>query len=221
VLATDALGAVASSISHKPFGEVHTSTGLDTGLGFPGQVYHWESELHQNWMRDYDPTTGRYIQADPLGLVDGASVYGYALQSPGRFVDPRGEQTAISPSGFWARVTSIAGGAAAIDGPVPVGDVAAFCILGAAYVYCETGGTLCTVEDGRDRPYENETPDDNPDDYRPVRGGGKENTKDGSYWEKDHSGHGGSKWKRWPDRRNKDRFGDRDRESVRPDGSVR
>ena len=38
-----------------------------------------------------DPTTGRYIQADPLGLVDGASVYGYALQNPGRYVDPRGE----------------------------------------------------------------------------------------------------------------------------------
>jgi hypothetical protein len=44
-------------------------------------------------MRDYDPTTGRYIQADPLGLVDGASVYGYALQNPGRYVDPRGEFT--------------------------------------------------------------------------------------------------------------------------------
>jgi len=42
-------------------------------------------------MRDYDPTTGRYNQADPLGLVDGASVYGYALQNPGRYVDPRGE----------------------------------------------------------------------------------------------------------------------------------
>lgn len=42
-------------------------------------------------MRDYDPTTGRYIQADPLGLVDGASVYGYALQNPGRYVDPSGE----------------------------------------------------------------------------------------------------------------------------------
>jgi uncharacterized protein RhaS with RHS repeats len=42
-------------------------------------------------MRDYDPTTGRYIQADPLGLVDGASVYGYSLQNPGRYVDPRGE----------------------------------------------------------------------------------------------------------------------------------
>ena len=41
-------------------------------------------------MRDYDPTTGRYLQADPLGLVDGASVYGYVKQNPGRWVDPRG-----------------------------------------------------------------------------------------------------------------------------------
>ena len=41
-------------------------------------------------MRDYDPTTGRYMQADPLGLVDGASVYGYARQNPGRWTDPRG-----------------------------------------------------------------------------------------------------------------------------------
>ncbi|WP_407932937.1 RHS repeat-associated core domain-containing protein [Jannaschia ovalis] len=42
-------------------------------------------------MRDYDPTTGRYVQADPLGLLDGASVYGYALQSPMRWTDPKGE----------------------------------------------------------------------------------------------------------------------------------
>lgn len=43
-------------------------------------------------MRDYDPTLGRYLQADPLGLVDGASLYGYALQNPGRYTDPKGEQ---------------------------------------------------------------------------------------------------------------------------------
>ncbi|MGR3503202.1 RHS repeat-associated core domain-containing protein [Pseudaestuariivita sp.] len=63
----------------------------DFGLRFPGQFYHWETALNQNWMRDYDPTTRRCVQADPLGLVDGASVYGYALQSPARFTDPTGE----------------------------------------------------------------------------------------------------------------------------------
>ena len=44
-------------------------------------------------MRDYDPATGRYLQADPLGLVDGASVYGYVRGNPGRWTDPRGEAT--------------------------------------------------------------------------------------------------------------------------------
>ncbi|WP_353937972.1 RHS repeat-associated core domain-containing protein [uncultured Sulfitobacter sp.] len=46
-------------------------------------------------MRDYDPTTGRYIEADPLGLVDGPSVYGYVGQNPGRYTDPRGEKVTI------------------------------------------------------------------------------------------------------------------------------
>jgi len=47
--------------------------------------------FHQNWMRDYDPALGRYLQADPLGLVDGAAIYNYALQNPNRYTDPTGE----------------------------------------------------------------------------------------------------------------------------------
>jgi hypothetical protein len=39
-------------------------------------------------MRDYDPTTGRYLQADPLGLVDGASVYCYARHTPMMNMEP-------------------------------------------------------------------------------------------------------------------------------------
>jgi RHS repeat-associated protein len=74
-----------------PFGGVHVSTGALPANRFPGQWFQSESGLHQNWMRDYDPTTGRYLQPDPLGLVDGASVYGYVKQSPMRWTDPRGE----------------------------------------------------------------------------------------------------------------------------------
>ena len=89
--ATDATGAVVWDAGYKPFGEVDASTGVPMNLRFPGQWFSTESDLNQNWMRDYDPTLGRYIQADPLGLVDGASVYGYARQAPNRYVDPRGE----------------------------------------------------------------------------------------------------------------------------------
>ena len=89
--ATDGTGAVVWDATYKPFGEVDSSTGAPINLRFPGQWFSAESDLNQNWMRDYDPTTGRYIQTDPLGLVDGASVYGYALQSPNRYSDFRGE----------------------------------------------------------------------------------------------------------------------------------
>ena len=92
VFATDSTGAKVWEASYLPFGEVLATTGTPIALRFPGQWFQAESGLHQNWMRDYDPTTGRYMQADPLGLVDGASVYGYVGQNPGRYVDPRGEQ---------------------------------------------------------------------------------------------------------------------------------
>ncbi|SFI65544.1 RHS repeat domain-containing protein [Jannaschia pohangensis] len=91
VFATNTSGLMIWEASYLPFGGVHVSTGDALDLRFPGQWFQAESGLHQNWMRDYDPTTGRYMQADPLGLVDGASVYGYALQSPMRWTDPRGE----------------------------------------------------------------------------------------------------------------------------------
>ncbi len=106
VFATNASGAKVWEASYLPFGGVHVSTGA-INLRFPGQWFQSESGLHQNWMRDYDPTTGRYLQADPLGLVDGASVYGYALQSPGRYADHTGECV-----GLWAPVCAAALGAA-------------------------------------------------------------------------------------------------------------
>jgi RHS repeat-associated protein len=89
--ASDDTGAKIWTATYLPFGGVRTTTGIPIEARFPGQWFQSESGLHQNWMRDYDPTTGRYLQADPLGLVDGASVYGYVKQNPGRWVDPKGE----------------------------------------------------------------------------------------------------------------------------------
>ena len=60
----------------------------------PGQYFDAETGLHQNWHRDYDPSIGRYLQSDPIGLAGGLSTYGYAKQNALRFVDPMGLDTA-------------------------------------------------------------------------------------------------------------------------------
>jgi RHS repeat-associated protein len=99
VFATGTTGVKTWTAKYTPFGGVRTTTGNPISARFPGQWFQAESGLHQNWMRDYDPTTGRYIEADPLGLVDGASVYGYAGQNPMMNVDPRGE--CFGPLIFW------------------------------------------------------------------------------------------------------------------------
>jgi RHS repeat-associated protein len=53
-----------------PFGAVYLITGSAAdNMRFPGQYYLLESGLHYNWHRHYDPTLGRYLQADPLATV--------------------------------------------------------------------------------------------------------------------------------------------------------
>jgi len=63
-------------------------------LGLPGQYYDRETGLYYNSRRDYNPTTGRYMQPDPVAKVR-ASVYGYANNNPVRFVDPKGLETEV------------------------------------------------------------------------------------------------------------------------------
>jgi RHS repeat-associated protein len=58
--------------------------------GFPGQSMTF-ADLYYNRYRDYDTSTGRYIQADPIGLDGDPSPYAYALNNPVRFTDPTGK----------------------------------------------------------------------------------------------------------------------------------
>ncbi len=61
-----------------------------SGDPLPGQYFDQETGLHYNYFRDYDPTTGRYIESDPIGLGGGLNTYEYAKQNPLRISDPWG-----------------------------------------------------------------------------------------------------------------------------------
>jgi RHS repeat-associated protein len=42
------------------------------------QLFRGRRRIVKSWHRYYDPETGRYISADPIGLWGGINLYGYA-----------------------------------------------------------------------------------------------------------------------------------------------
>ncbi|GLQ93473.1 hypothetical protein GCM10007901_24240 [Dyella acidisoli] len=88
------------------WGEVGpTSSGYTYNLRFPGQYFDIETGLHYNNQRDYDPATGRYWEADPIGFNGGqSSLYLYVNAGPLNSYDPLGLTV------YWyARPTHITG----------------------------------------------------------------------------------------------------------------
>jgi RHS repeat-associated protein len=97
--ATDKVGNVVWTASYNVFGQAQITTPsatvdkptITTQLRFPGQIEDPETGLHYNYRRFYDPTTGRYITQDPIGLEGGNNRYRYAEADPINLSDPTGE----------------------------------------------------------------------------------------------------------------------------------
>ena len=96
LLMTDTTGNIVWNAEYTPFGGALPSVqSRAVDLRFPGQWEQAEAGLIQNWHRDYDPSLGRYLQADPLGLDAGQSLYGYVGGDPLNFVDPEGLRVGV------------------------------------------------------------------------------------------------------------------------------
>jgi len=80
---------------YTPYGDAYSQSGLALNRGFTG--HKWDSEIAMYWApyRHYLPAQARWLTRDPLGILDGPNVYGYARQNPVVYFDPTGEQVPV------------------------------------------------------------------------------------------------------------------------------
>ncbi|MGB5047968.1 MAG: RHS repeat-associated core domain-containing protein, partial [Caldilineaceae bacterium] len=87
----DNSGGLVNRYEYDAFGQ---STARQESLGNPYQFAgrRWDptADLYDNRARRYSPSLGRFVQADPLGQVEGPNLYRYAQNNPVTRVDPLG-----------------------------------------------------------------------------------------------------------------------------------
>ena len=118
--ATDETGATIWDAGGQvtPFGDgIQLASAFTQNLQFPGQYYDEETALSHNHHRTYDPTLGRYLQSDPIGLAGGLNRYAYVGGNPLNGFDPLGLAATAPPPTFspglaYAEARSMFGSAA-------------------------------------------------------------------------------------------------------------
>jgi len=132
-------GQVVQELTYDAFGRVLTdsSPGFQP-FGFAGGLYDANTGLVRFGARDYDAETGRWTRKDPrrFNSGDGPNLFAYANNDPVNFHDPNGKSAT-------AAALPIAGGAAVLDGPLPIGDV-----IGAGLLVCALIYDALTDDDG-------------------------------------------------------------------------
>ncbi|WP_372720470.1 RHS repeat-associated core domain-containing protein [Immundisolibacter sp.] len=83
---SDAFGALKPN--EDPDGDGQKITTIT--MRFPGQIADRLHPAVYNWNRYYDPTSGRFVSSDPIGLDGGINTYGYVGGNPLAWVDPSG-----------------------------------------------------------------------------------------------------------------------------------
>jgi RHS repeat-associated protein len=95
-------------MTKAPFGDIQPDGALINGkpvyvlnLRYPGQYFDGAGPFYYNYYRDYDASTGRYLQSDPIGLEGGPSTFSYVGSSPLGWTDPLGLRPAPINLPWW------------------------------------------------------------------------------------------------------------------------
>ena len=97
-LMNDKNGVAVWSANYTPFGEANVVDSTKTlSLRLPGQYFDSETGTHYNYFRDYNPSTGRYLTSDPIGVNGGINTYLYANNNPIALFDNMGLAPAAEP----------------------------------------------------------------------------------------------------------------------------
>jgi RHS repeat-associated protein len=88
---TNGSGTVVESYTYNAFGNLTASSGtISNPFQYTGRDFDPETGLLDYRARYYDPTAGRFLSEDPLGLKGGGNFYIYASNSPTNLIDPLG-----------------------------------------------------------------------------------------------------------------------------------
>ena len=89
---TDSSGAVVKSYVYDSFGGIVHETGtLPNPYAYTGREFDPETGLYYYRARYYDPTSGRFLSADPFGVLWVVNRYAYVDNNPVNKIDPDGQ----------------------------------------------------------------------------------------------------------------------------------
>lgn len=94
---TDELKNIVWASDYTAYGKAKITTHqITNNLRFPGQYFDTETGYHYNWHRYYDPSLGRYLRSDPIGLEGGINTYAYVGGNPLSRIDPNGLEVLVN-----------------------------------------------------------------------------------------------------------------------------
>jgi len=100
---SDHTGDVVAAYAYDPYGAITNKLGeVDNPFTYVGEFGVMDDGNGVYWMRYriYDAHTGRFVQKDPLGFVEGTNLYAYVSNNPIKNIDPFGLAWYWPPSWF-------------------------------------------------------------------------------------------------------------------------